>query len=246
MERRGFDHYFQNFAPLNTYGAVFYYDGIRYNVYGADSPEMLKEILDDFQKNFIWKWYTKEEIKMERKFFLKTNRIGFSKWIQNDIDFAKLLWGNPEVTKYICSDGIFSLDDIVNRLNTEILNELEYQVQYWPIFELTTNDLIGCCGLKPHKANEYEIGFHLRPEFWGQGYAKEAANAVIEYAFTSLKAKRLFAGHNPKNDRSRKLLSKLGFIYIGDEFYEPTGLYHPSYELESRTGGMHAHENKSV
>ena len=36
---------------------------------------------------------------MERGFFLKTNRIGFSKWIQKDIDLARLLWGNPEVTK---------------------------------------------------------------------------------------------------------------------------------------------------
>lgn len=36
---------------------------------------------------------------MEREFFLKTDRIGFSKWIQNDIELAELLWGNPEVTK---------------------------------------------------------------------------------------------------------------------------------------------------
>lgn len=100
------------------------------------------------------------------------------------------------------------------------------------VFELATNDLIGCCGLRPYKINEYAIGFHLRPEFWRHGYAAEAANAVIEYAFTVLKAEKLFAGHNPNNIKSRKLLEKLGF-YIGDEFYEPTGLYHPSYELKN-------------
>ena len=77
------------------------------------------------------------------------------------------------------------------------------------------------------------VATHLRPEFWGQGYAAESANAVIEYAFTVLKANKLFAGHNPNNNKSQKLLNKLGFIYIGDEFYEPTGLYHPSYELEN-------------
>lgn len=78
-------------------------------------------------------------------------------------------------------------------LNTEILNESAYQVQYWPIFELTTNDLIGCCGLRPYQANEYEIGFasffhnfstflgragiyledlYVRPEYRGKGYGK--------------------------------------------------------------------------
>ena len=170
---------------------------------------------------------------MEREFFLKTDRIGFSKWIRNDIDLAVLLWGNPEVTRYISANGVFSKDDIVNRLNAEIFNESVYKIQYWPIFELTTTDLIGCCGLRPYKENEYEIGFHLRPAFWGKGYAKETADAVIDYAFSVLKAKKLFAGHNPNNIASRKVLNKLGFTYVRDEFYEPTGLFHPSYELEN-------------
>jgi RimJ/RimL family protein N-acetyltransferase len=170
---------------------------------------------------------------MERKIFLKTDRIGFSRWSQDDIKLAELLWGNPEVTRFICASGEFNADDIVNRLNKEIANNTEYQVQYWPIFELISNELIGCCGLRPYNENEYEIGFHLRPEFWEQGYAMESANAVIHYAFTVLKAESLFAGHNPNNTASQKLLSKLRFTYIGDELYKPTGLYHPSYELNN-------------
>ena len=39
----------------------------------------------------------------------------------------------------------------------------------------------------------------------------------------------LFAGHNPKNTASAQLLKRLGFTYKQDEFYPPTGLYHPSY-----------------
>ena len=169
---------------------------------------------------------------MLREFFLRTERIGFSKWNEDDIKLAELLWGDPEVTRYICADGIFSKNDILNRLAKEISNDVAFSVQYWPIFELTTNELIGCCGLRPYKENVYEIGFHLRPKFWGQGYAFEAANATIQYAFAKLKAEKLFAGHNPNNIASKKLLKKLGFTYTGDEYYEPTGLYHPSYELE--------------
>ena len=164
-------------------------------------------------------------------YFLKTERIGFSKWSKDDIGLAESLWGNPEVTKYICATGKFSKEDIWNRLNKEINNDLEYHVQYWPIFDLESKKLIGCCGLRPYDEKTYEIGFHLRPEFWGKGYAAEAANAVINYAFAVLKTERLFAVHNPKNAASKKLLTKLNFKYIRDEFYEPTGLYHPSYEL---------------
>lgn len=44
--------------------------------------------------------------------------------------------------------------------------------------------LIGCCGLRPYRKNEYGIGFHLLPQFWRKGYAVEAASAVINYAFS--------------------------------------------------------------
>lgn len=167
-----------------------------------------------------------------RGYFLTTERIGFSTWSSTDIDLAETLWGDPEVTKLICASGIFTKEEIVKRLETEIRNGENYGVQYWPIFTRDTNELIGCCGLRPRKENEYEMGFHLRREFWGQGYATEAAKAVIRYAFTVLKAEKLFAGHNPKNVVSKKVLAKLGFSYIGDKYYEPTGLYHPSYEMK--------------
>lgn len=170
---------------------------------------------------------------MARDYFLKTEKIGFSRWCQEDIALAETLWGDPQITRYICASGEFTKEDIAKRLSLEISNEAEYHVQYWPVFELATGELIGCCGLRPHGAGEYEIGFHLRPKFWGRGYATEAATAVILYAFTTLKAEKLFAGHNPKNVTSQKVLRKLGFVYTGDEFYEPTGLYHPSYALEN-------------
>lgn len=39
---------------------------------------------------------------MERDFFLRTNRIGFSKWEKGDRKLAELLWGDPDVTQIIC------------------------------------------------------------------------------------------------------------------------------------------------
>ena len=171
-----------------------------------------------------------------REYFIKTIRIGFSNWSDADLNLASQLWGESEVTQYICSTGKFTQEDIVNRLNTEINNHALYHIQYWPIFELSTEELIGCCGIRPFKSdsNSYELGFHLRSKYWGQGYASEAAKAAIDYSFHILKAKKLYAGHHPQNKASEKLLLKLGFQPIGTEFYAPTGLYHPSYELVGR------------
>lgn len=181
---------------------------------------------------------------MNRTFFMQTKRIGFSKWNVNDTALAQQLWGSPEVTKYICATGVFTKEQIQKRLELEIENNEKYSIQYWPIFALETGELIGCCGLRPYAENTYEIGFHLRPQFWGKGYAMEAANAAIEYAFTTLQAEKIFAGHNPKNVGSQKVLAKLGFEYLRDEFYEPTGLYHPSYEKTRFTTLKKNLENK--
>lgn len=172
---------------------------------------------------------------MKTEYFMKTERIGFSYWTDSDLEVASQLWGEKDVTRYICATGEFTQQDIMDRLNIEVNNEKKYQVQYWPIFDLMTGELIGCCGLRPFKSEQhsYEMGFHLRRIYWGRGYAFEAAKTVIQYAFSELRAVKLYAGHHPQNINSRKLLARLGFQYIGDNFYETTGIYHPSYELTS-------------
>jgi len=168
---------------------------------------------------------------MQRSYFMQTKRIGFSVWTKKDDALALHLWGNPHVTRFICASGVFSSAEIQSRLQLEIQNRRDYRVQYWPIFSLGTQSLIGCCGLRPRAENEYEIGFHLLPEYWGQGYASEAAKAVVSFAFNTLGAQKLFAGHHPDNTPSRNVLIKLGFSYIGELPYAPTGLLHPSYAL---------------
>lgn len=168
-----------------------------------------------------------------REYFMKTKRIGFSRWNAADLDLAFQLWGEKEVTQFICAAGSLTSQDIINRLDTEIHNDKVFHIQYWPVFELVTDELIGCCGIRPFKSETHscEIGFHLRKKYWGMGYACEAAKAVIDYSFTILRAGKLYAGHHPQNKASEKLLVKLGFHYIGKNYYKPTGLYHPSYEL---------------
>ena len=69
--------------------------------------------------------------------------------------------------------------------------------------------------------------------YWNMGFGCEAAQGVLKYAFNTLCASSLFAGHNPNNRISEILLIKLNFKYTHDEYYEPTGLMHPSYILTS-------------
>jgi [ribosomal protein S5]-alanine N-acetyltransferase len=167
-------------------------------------------------------------------YFLQSERLGFRLWSDADIDLAMGVWGDPEVTRLI--GGPFSPAQVRERLSCEIATMQSHGVQYWPIFLLATGEHVGCCGLRPYKPEEgvYEVGVHLRRSCWGQGYAPEATRAVMEYGFNTLGVKALFAGHNPANAASRRVLQKLGFRYTHDELYPPTGLLHPSYLLTAQ------------
>lgn len=167
----------------------------------------------------------------EGGYFLQSERLGFRPWSDTDMDLAMDLWGDPEVTKFI--GGPFSRDQVRERLGREIATMQSHGIQHWPIFLRATGEHVGCCGLRPYEAEEriFEVGAHLRPAFWSRGYAPEATEAVIAYAFDRLGARGLVAGHHPGNGASRRVLEKLGFRYTHDRFYPPTGLRHPSYLL---------------
>jgi RimJ/RimL family protein N-acetyltransferase len=167
------------------------------------------------------------------EYFHSSKRLGFRFWTADDFDLARQLWGDPEVTRLFSKEP-FSEEQIRERLNTEIERAAENGVQYWPIFELSTQANVGCCGLRPYRPGEkiYELGFHLRPAHWGKGYATEAARAALDYAREKLDLIGIFAGHHPENKASKRVLLKLGFAEIGAEFYPPTGLLHPGYMLK--------------
>ena len=104
------------------------------------------------------------------------------------------------------------------------------------MFLRANGDHVGCRGLRPYNPEEliYEMGFHLRPHYWGMGLASEAGQAVVDYGFQRLSAKALFAGHHPENLASKRVLEKLGFRFTHEETYPPTGQMHRSYLLTRR------------
>jgi RimJ/RimL family protein N-acetyltransferase len=140
--------------------------------------------------------------------------------------------GDSAVTRFV--GGPFSLEQVAQRLDREIASQNNFNIQYWPIFLLITDEHVGCAGMRIHKLEEkiYAMGFYPRPPFWGKGFSTEAGRAVITYAFDLPGAKALFAGHHPENTASRKVLAKLGFQFTHKQLYPPTGLEPDSYLLK--------------
>jgi RimJ/RimL family protein N-acetyltransferase len=74
--------------------------------------------------------------------------------------------------------------------------------------------LIGMCGLEP-RPEGCELGYWLGVPFWRQGYATEAARALIDYAFAELGHAVLRSGARVSNPASRRVLEKCGFQWTG-------------------------------
>ena len=135
---------------------------------------------------------------MRPEYFLASERLGFRAWRKQDLPLAMELWTDVRVTGLF--GGPYTPDRVCARLEREMATQLEFGMQYWPIFLLADGRHVGVCGLRPWRIEEKipELGYHLRPEFWRQGLAVEAGRAAIQYAFARLGAKAIFAGHHPE------------------------------------------------
>jgi RimJ/RimL family protein N-acetyltransferase len=74
---------------------------------------------------------------------------------------------------------------------------------------------LGTCGLsiEPWYPDDLEIGWRLAREYWGQGYASEAAIAWLDYAFSILQAPRVISITDVPNARSISVMKKIGLRF---------------------------------
>lgn len=167
---------------------------------------------------------------------LETSRLFLRTWKTEDFALARSLWGDPDVMTFL--GGPLSDAQILEKMRSEMSCAERHGVQYWPIFEKETDEFAGCCGLRPWAYTPpagHETGFALIKAKWGRGYASEISRAVVKHAFETLRLPMLRAGHHPEHRNSRKILLKLGFEYVDDVLYKPTGLMHPTYQLKNES-----------
>lgn len=86
------------------------------------------------------------------------------------------------------------------------------------VWAITLDDIvIGACSINFAKAHRIaEIGYSVRKSLWGQGYAREAVQAVIDAAFATYPAlQRIQAGIHPHNEGSIRVATRVGMVYEG-------------------------------
>jgi [ribosomal protein S5]-alanine N-acetyltransferase len=167
----------------------------------------------------------------------RTARLVARSWQADDLPFAMELWGDPAVMALIDARRRLTADEVAAKMHAEIERERTAGVQYWALFEWQNGGFAGCCGLRPwvHTPGEmpdetnFELGFHIVKCCWGRGFATEAAAGVLDWGWRELRLAKIYAGHHPDNHASKHILERLGFTFLDNVFYAPTGLLHPSY-----------------
>lgn len=76
-------------------------------------------------------------------------------------------------------------------------------------------ELIGICGYTPDGGGVAEVGYWIGREYWGKGYATEAARELINSGFRRGGIRRFTCSHFVENEMSQRVIAKLGFRLLG-------------------------------
>ena len=167
---------------------------------------------------------------------ISTRRLHLRWLVADDADFILRLVNDPDWLRFIGDKGVASLDDARRYIDDGPV--AMYRSRGFDLNRVALREddrAIGICGiLERENLAEPDLGFALLPEFRGQGYALEAAAAVLEHAHTELGIGRVAAIVQPENRDSVRLLEKLGFGLEGEICMQPGGTSLDLYSNDPR------------
>jgi len=146
---------------------------------------------------------------------LETDRLVLRRLSAEDAEFILELLNQPSFLRYIGDKGVRTTEDAVNYIQTGPQASYEQFGFGLYLVELKGSGVsIGMCGLiKRDSLPDVDVGFALLPDYWSQGYAFEAAAAVMNYGREVFGLKRIVAITSLDNAASIKLLEKVGLRF---------------------------------
>lgn len=162
--------------------------------------------------------------------YIETKRLTLRSWKESDIGEFIRMNQDREVMRYFPNvlTGEESID-FARRIQKEF-EEKGYGL--YAVEEKESETFLGYVGL--HQANFeadftpcVEIGWRLKREAWGKGYATEAAKACLAYAFETLKLDKIYSFTAKINQPSKNVMKKIGMEYLKDFDHPQLSSGHP-------------------
>lgn len=157
---------------------------------------------------------------MDEPFLIQTERTLIRKLTFDDCEFVFQLQQSPGWKKYIGDRGVHSVHDAHQYLKEGPMRSYAHHGYGLFLVQLKSGQKIGISGLiKREYLDCPDIGFALLPEYEGKGFAIESASAVLHYSLKHLGIDRIQAIVMEENNKSIKLLEKLGMKDLGLQFF---------------------------
>jgi len=154
---------------------------------------------------------------------LETPRLLLQQWRPEDWSAFKPIATNPEVMRYINGGIPWSDERIRDFVSRQIALYQERGHCRWKLTGKTSGALCGFCGVgRFHEFPDPEIGWWLAPNYWGNGFATEAARAALDDAFRRVAIPRIVSIAHRENSASIRIMQKLGLAFEAD--FENEGL----------------------
>jgi [ribosomal protein S5]-alanine N-acetyltransferase len=142
---------------------------------------------------------------------LETERLLLREFVPSDVDALAAVISDPETMRFYPQPrdraGVESWIERNRRRYRDDGHGL------WAMILKSSGDVIGDCGLTRQTVDgvdEIEIGYHVRRDLWGRGFAPEAAGVCRDYGLGHLGAEHLIALIRPENLPSRRVAEKIG------------------------------------
>ena len=162
---------------------------------------------------------------------LTTARLTLRPWRADDVDFVFDLYSRWEVQQYLgTSPAVLESREQAVQI-VERWMALEHPVHsIWAMEVTETGATVGAVFIKSIPASgestplepsgDTEIGWHVHPDAWGNGYAPEAAIAALDYGFAR-GLEKIVAVTYPENSASQRVAEKAGMRHVGStsEYY---------------------------
>lgn len=142
---------------------------------------------------------------------IKTNRLVLREIEENDLAALSKIYADPDCMQFY--PGTKSLAEVRTWFQELSFNSyLRYGFGLWAVVDQFSGQIMGDCGItmqETPEGSEPEIGYHLWRDFWGKGFATEAAIACRSHALITLGLGRVVSITSPENIPSQKVAEKV-------------------------------------
>jgi [ribosomal protein S5]-alanine N-acetyltransferase len=142
---------------------------------------------------------------------LRSDRLVLREITVADLPALERIFGDSLCMRYYPSvKDAAATRDFFNRLAFESYEKNGFGL--WAMIDRKSGDLLGDCGItlqETSRGMEPELGYHLWPDYWGKGYATEAATACRNHAFSAMGLSRLVSIVSLENLPSQKVAGRV-------------------------------------